>query len=167
MHWGRPPIKLDAAGLRSFSSVRSRNNLEGRPDCYAESHRKPAKDTSRHICFRRARWPTDLLDAGATSRTGHGKLPYVHFPCDRRVLRCGCGFFCAQAKGKLEKVPSESYRFTEIQLEREIGVFPDDMEKVHMSLAKAGKNCFITNSVRTEVRVEPMVVPVVAEVGHH
>lgn len=76
-------------------------------------------------------------------------------------------FFRVQAKGKLEKITGEGYRFTEIHLEPEIGVFPDDVEKARRSLAKAEKSCFISNSVRATVHVEPVFVPVTLEVGRY
>lgn len=76
-------------------------------------------------------------------------------------------FFRVKAAGKVEKIPGEGYRFTEIHLAPEIGVFPDDMEKARRSLAKAEKGCFISNSVRATVRVEPVFVPVMVEVGHY
>ena len=67
----------------------------------------------------------------------------------------------------LEKIPGEGYRFTEIHLMPEIGVFPEDLEKARRSLAKAEKSCFISNSVRATVHVEPVFVPVALEVAHH
>jgi peroxiredoxin-like protein len=76
-------------------------------------------------------------------------------------------FFRVQAKGKLEKIAGEGYRFTEIHLEPEIGVFPDDVEKARRALVKAEKGCFISNSIRATVHVEPVFVPVTLEVGHH
>ncbi|HET7840647.1 MAG TPA: OsmC family protein, partial [Terriglobia bacterium] len=76
-------------------------------------------------------------------------------------------YFRMKAKGKLEKIPAEGYRFTEIYLEPEIGVFPDEVEKARRSLAKAEKNCFISNSVRATVHVEATFVPVTVAVAHH
>jgi peroxiredoxin-like protein len=66
----------------------------------------------------------------------------------------------SQAYGRLEKVPGEGYRFTEITLTPEIGVAAEDVEKVQKVLAKAEKSCFISNSLRTTVQVEPRFVAV-------
>jgi peroxiredoxin-like protein len=59
--------------------------------------------------------------------------------------------------GRLEKVPEEGYRFTEITLVPEIGVAGEDLEKAQKVLAKAEKNCFITKSLRATVQLEPRI----------
>lgn len=74
-------------------------------------------------------------------------------------------FFRTRARGKLEKVPGEGYRFTEIHLAAEVGVFPHEVEKARRALAKAEKSCFISNSIRAAVHVEPTFVPVTVEVA--
>ena len=66
--------------------------------------------------------------------------------------------FRMRAFGRLEKVPGEGYRFTEIALAPEISVAPEDVEKALKVLAKAEKNCFISNSLRAAVQVEPRFV---------
>ena len=66
--------------------------------------------------------------------------------------------------GKLEKVPEEGYRFTEINLAPVIEVEPDDVEKALRVMAKAEKNCFVSKSLRAAVRVEPEFVHTPAEV---
>jgi peroxiredoxin-like protein len=63
--------------------------------------------------------------------------------------------YTARAVGRLEKVPGEGYRFTEITLAPEIRIAAEDLEKAQKVLAKAEKNCFISNSLRTTVQVEP------------
>jgi peroxiredoxin-like protein len=75
-------------------------------------------------------------------------------------------FFRVNAKGKLEKIPGEGYRFAEIHLAAEVGVFPNEVDKARRALAKAEKSCFISNSLRATVRVEPTFVPVATEVAH-
>jgi peroxiredoxin-like protein len=75
-------------------------------------------------------------------------------------------FFRTRAKGKLEKIPGEGYRFTEIHLSTEVGVFPNEVEKARRALAKAEKSCFISNSIRARVNVEAVFVPVTTEVAH-
>jgi peroxiredoxin-like protein len=72
-------------------------------------------------------------------------------------------FFRTKAKGKLEKIPGEGYRFTEIHLATEIGVIPSEAEKAKRAMAKAEKNCFISNSIRAKVNVEAVFVPVTME----
>jgi peroxiredoxin-like protein len=64
-----------------------------------------------------------------------------------------------RAFGKLEKVPAEGYRFTEIALAPEITVAAEDTEKALRVLEKAEKNCFISNSLRAAVNVEPHFFP--------
>jgi peroxiredoxin-like protein len=75
-------------------------------------------------------------------------------------------FLRVKATGTLEKIPGEGYRFTEIHLAPELGVFPDDVEKLRRILPKVEKSCFISNSLRAALRVEPIFVPVTAEVAH-
>jgi peroxiredoxin-like protein len=70
-----------------------------------------------------------------------------------------------RAFGKLEKVPGEGYRFTEIALAPEISVGVEDVEKALRVLQKAEKCCFISNSLRAAVNVEPHIVPAEAAVA--
>jgi peroxiredoxin-like protein len=63
--------------------------------------------------------------------------------------------FESRAFARLEKVPEEGYRFTEITLTPEIAVAAEDQEKAQKILAKAEKNCFISKSLRATVQVEP------------
>ncbi|MBI3670911.1 MAG: OsmC family protein [Acidobacteria bacterium] len=64
----------------------------------------------------------------------------------------------SKAFARLEKVPEEGYRFTEITIVPEIGVAAEDVEKAQKVLAKAEKNCFISKSLRATVQVEPRFV---------
>ncbi len=73
--------------------------------------------------------------------------------------------FRMESYGRLEKVPEEGYRFTEITLAPEIGVTPEDEERARKLLEKAGKNCFISKSLRAMVQVEPRFVSVPAAVA--
>ena len=61
------------------------------------------------------------------------------------------------ASGKLENVPGEGYRFTEIVLAPQVRVNPWDVEKAEKVMAKAEKKGFISNSLRSAVRVEPNI----------
>jgi peroxiredoxin-like protein len=72
--------------------------------------------------------------------------------------------FRMESYGRLEKLPEEGYRFTEITLAPEIGVAPGDEERARRLLEKAGKNCFISKSLRATVQVEPRFVSVPAEI---
>jgi peroxiredoxin-like protein len=64
-----------------------------------------------------------------------------------------------RAFGRLEKVPGEGYRFTEIALAPEISIAGEDVEKALRVLEKAEKNCFISNSLRAKVKLEPHITP--------
>lgn len=68
-------------------------------------------------------------------------------------------FFHLKASGKVEKIPGTGYRFTEIRLAPEVGVLPEQIEKARRVMAKAEKNCFVSNSLRAEVRVEATFTP--------
>ncbi len=63
--------------------------------------------------------------------------------------------YTSKAFARLEKVSGEGYRFTEITLAPEIGVASEDREKTQKVLARAEKNCFISNSLRATVQIEP------------
>ncbi|MCL5287607.1 MAG: OsmC family protein [Acidobacteria bacterium] len=67
--------------------------------------------------------------------------------------------FRMKVHGRLEKIPGEGYRFTEITLAPEIGVAPQDVEKAQRVLDKAEKNCFVNRSLKATVKVEPHFVP--------
>lgn len=70
-----------------------------------------------------------------------------------------------RAFGRLEKVPGEGYRFTEISLAPEISIAAEDVEKALQVLEKAEKNCFISNSLRATVKLEPHIIPAQATVS--
>ncbi len=60
-----------------------------------------------------------------------------------------------KAVARLEKVPGEGYRFTEITLLPEITVGSSDLERAEKAVRQAEKHCFISNSLRATVQVEP------------
>lgn len=66
--------------------------------------------------------------------------------------------YVSKAFARLEKTPGEGYRFTEITVAPEIGVASEDLEKAQKVLARAEKNCFISNSLRATVQIEPRFV---------
>ncbi len=61
----------------------------------------------------------------------------------------------SKAFARLEKVPGEGYRFTEITVVPEIEIAAEDLEKAQKVLAKAKENCFVGNSLRAALQVEP------------
>ena len=73
--------------------------------------------------------------------------------------------YVSKAFGRLEKVPEEGYRFTEITLAPEIGVAGEDVEKAQKVLARAEKSCFISKSLRAAVQVEPKFIAAPAAVA--
>ncbi len=81
------------------------------------------------------------------------------------ISKLPVGSFRVRATARLEKVPGEGYRFTEITLAPEIGVAAEDIEKAGRALSKAEKNCFISNSLRATVRVEARFVAALAELA--
>ncbi len=68
----------------------------------------------------------------------------------------------SKAIGRLEKVSDEGYRFTEITVVPEIEIAGEDLEKAQKVLAKAEQSCFIGNSLRASVQVEPRFLVVAA-----
>jgi peroxiredoxin-like protein len=64
------------------------------------------------------------------------------------------------AFARLERVPGEGYRFTEVTLVPEIHVDHDRVETALKVLAKAEKSCFVTRSLKATVQIEPQFVPV-------
>jgi peroxiredoxin-like protein len=66
--------------------------------------------------------------------------------------------FCAAARGKLEKVEGVGYQMTEIVLRPRLVIRDSrDLERASRILEKAGKNCFISNSIKTAVKLEPEI----------
>ena len=59
-----------------------------------------------------------------------------------------------KVRARLEKIPGEGYRFTEITLAPEIGVAPQNVEKAERVLSKAEKSCFVNQSLRATIKVE-------------
>lgn len=64
--------------------------------------------------------------------------------------------FSANARGALEKVEGLGYQMTEIVIRPQLVVRSShDLERAARILEKAKKNCLISNSIKTVVRVEP------------
>jgi peroxiredoxin-like protein len=66
--------------------------------------------------------------------------------------------FSADAKGKLEKLEGQGFIMTEVLLRPKLLIsHARDVERAGRILVKAEKNCLISNSIKTETRLEPKV----------
>ena len=66
--------------------------------------------------------------------------------------------FKADAKGKLEKVEGQGFIMTGIVLRPRLVISnARDSERASRIMEKAERNCLISNSVKTEIRLEPEV----------
>lgn len=62
------------------------------------------------------------------------------------------------AKGKLEKVPGSSYQITEIVLKPKVMIASaNDLARMPRILEKAKENCFVSNSIKSKITIEPEV----------
>ena len=69
--------------------------------------------------------------------------------------------FSSTAKGKLEKVPGSNYQITEIVVKpRVVIASANDLGRMPRILEKAKENCFVSNSIKSAIKLEP-------EVFHH
>jgi len=69
--------------------------------------------------------------------------------------------FSASAKGKLEKVEGGTYQITEIVVKPRVVIgSANDLPRMPRILEKAKENCFISNSIKSKIKIEP-------EVFHH
>jgi organic hydroperoxide reductase OsmC/OhrA len=65
------------------------------------------------------------------------------------------------AKGKLEKPPGSGYQITEIVVKPKVVLkSADDLSRMPRILEKAKESCFVSNSIKSTIRIEP-------EVFHH
>jgi peroxiredoxin-like protein len=66
--------------------------------------------------------------------------------------------FSADAKGKLEKLEGQGFIMTEIVLRPKLLIsHARDSERARRILDKAERNCLISNSIKTETKLEPEV----------
>ena len=66
--------------------------------------------------------------------------------------------FKAGAKGKLEKLDGQGFMMTEITLHPKLVIsHARDAERANRILEKAEKHCLISNSIKTETKLEPEV----------
>jgi organic hydroperoxide reductase OsmC/OhrA len=64
--------------------------------------------------------------------------------------------FRAKAQGKLERVEGQGMQITEIILRPQLVIrYSRDLERAGRILEKAEKNCFISNSVKSRIKLEP------------
>jgi peroxiredoxin-like protein len=64
----------------------------------------------------------------------------------------------SSAKGKLEKLPGSSYQITEIVVKpRVVLASADDLTRMPRLLEKAKENCFVSNSIKSTIKIEPEV----------
>jgi organic hydroperoxide reductase OsmC/OhrA len=62
------------------------------------------------------------------------------------------------ARGKLEKVPGSSYQITEIVVKpRVVIASTGDLSRMPRVLEKAKENCFVSNSIKSTIKIEPEV----------
>jgi len=66
--------------------------------------------------------------------------------------------FSASAKGKLEKLDGQGFIMTEVVLHPKLIInHARDVDRAGRILEKAEKNCLISNSIKTETKLEPEV----------
>ena len=66
--------------------------------------------------------------------------------------------FSANAKGKLEKLDGQGFIMTEVVLRPKLVInHARDEDRAGRILEKAEKNCLISNSIKTETKLEPEV----------
>lgn len=66
--------------------------------------------------------------------------------------------FSVSAEGKLEKVAGGDFQITEIVLKPRLVVrAARDLDRASRIMEKAEKSCFITNSIKTVVKLEPQI----------
>jgi organic hydroperoxide reductase OsmC/OhrA len=62
------------------------------------------------------------------------------------------------ARGTLEKLEGQGYRITEIKLRPTLVISEErDKERAARILEKAERSCLISNSIKSEVRLEPEI----------
>jgi peroxiredoxin-like protein len=66
--------------------------------------------------------------------------------------------FVSSAKGKLERVEGAGYQVTEITIKPKIVVASaKDIERVTRIIEKAKQNCFVSNSIKSAITLEPEI----------
>ena len=63
-----------------------------------------------------------------------------------------------RAKGKLDKLPGSTYQITEIVVRpRVVIASSNDLARMPRILEKAKENCFVSNSIKSKITIEPEV----------
>jgi peroxiredoxin-like protein len=66
--------------------------------------------------------------------------------------------FSSTTKGKLEKVPGSGYQITEIVVKPRVVIASvEDLGRIGRVVEKAKENCFISNSIKGTVKLEPQI----------
>ncbi|HET8563422.1 MAG TPA: OsmC family protein [Candidatus Binatia bacterium] len=66
--------------------------------------------------------------------------------------------FCSTAKGKLEKVQGSGFQITEIAIKPRVVISSsEDLQRATRILTKAKENCFVSNSIKSAVKLEPQL----------
>jgi organic hydroperoxide reductase OsmC/OhrA len=66
--------------------------------------------------------------------------------------------FSSTAKGRLEKVPGSNYQITEIVVKPRVVISSvEDLGRIGRVVEKAKENCFISNSIKGTVKLEPQI----------
>jgi organic hydroperoxide reductase OsmC/OhrA len=66
--------------------------------------------------------------------------------------------FASQAQGKLEKIEGSGLQITEVVLRPRLMVhYARDLERAARLMKKAERNCLISNSIKTIVKLEPEI----------
>ena len=66
--------------------------------------------------------------------------------------------FRSTATAKLEKVQGAGYQFTEIVIKPTFVIAsPQDLARTPRILEKAKENCFVTNAIKTPIKLEPEI----------
>ncbi len=69
--------------------------------------------------------------------------------------------FSSMARGKLEKVSGTGYQITEVVIKPRVVIASvEDLGRIPRILEKAKENCFISNSIKSAIKIEP-------EIFHH
>ena len=64
--------------------------------------------------------------------------------------------FCSTAAAKLEKVEGNGFQITEIVIKpRVVTSSAEDLRRVTRILTKAKENCFVSNSIKSTIKLEP------------
>lgn len=75
-----------------------------------------------------------------------------------RLSKLECTHFSIHARGKLEKIDGNGFQITNVVLQPKLMVHNGrDLKRATRILKKAERNCLIPNSIKTEVKVEPIL----------